>query len=441
MLRDVFDPAVVEQEKLGEEFASKFQGKAKEWTRAVGVSEDLMRKYWEAHYDYPSNTQLYEMVHRLRPGRVGADLQVTQADAGRILAINDVAPKWRDRLLAISYRPLTRTDAKRAFMIGRLTAAELTEVYQDQGYTREDAEKLVDFAKIERRKAIKSTQWVALYRRGGLHVSSAVQELQRMGFEFSAIEEALREVDIEEKGKTQITCIKAIRRRFFVAELSSEQARDALVNLGVDATLADNFARSWSCELASKSKVATAAKICKWLEEGLITPAVAASRYTRLGFSAADAESMLRECQLGIGRRAAARAMKEAKEAEARLTRAAKTEEQIRKQLEAAARAREGLRLKRISAAELESTRRAEAIAILSPKLAVAVPDLHARLAVLAAGMRSALRLSGPIAWRAIGIAAERFRGSDIAEFEQFARDLSTTEAAEIARELEETEG
>ena len=109
---------------------------------AQGYRPEDAKYFWRAHYDLPSPTQVFEMLHR------GVKTPTTVA---QYLAQADYAPEWRAPLEAISYNPITRTDAKRAFKLGLggFDEARLKRAYMDLGYTSVDADLLVAFTQLD----------------------------------------------------------------------------------------------------------------------------------------------------------------------------------------------------------------------------------------------------------------------------------------------------
>jgi hypothetical protein len=158
MIRDVGDQSVVDKYHLLDQFEQKWTGVLKQWGDAQGMTDELSKAAWAAHWDYPSATQAFEMLHRLRPDSISANrlnaqsidndgpgVITTQADVNQLLEINDLAWFWRDRMSAISYRPMTRLDSRHAYSSGQMTDAEMVSAYQDIGYSLTDAEKLLQF--------------------------------------------------------------------------------------------------------------------------------------------------------------------------------------------------------------------------------------------------------------------------------------------------------
>lgn len=104
----------------------------------IGYSEDWTRNYWRAHWDLPGPAQVFEMRHR----RV-----IDDADMEAYLGLTAWLPFFRDKLLAISYNPVTRVDLRRLFKGGIITEEAVFDGYRDLGYNDEKARYLTDYTK------------------------------------------------------------------------------------------------------------------------------------------------------------------------------------------------------------------------------------------------------------------------------------------------------
>ena len=65
-----------------------------EWLEKQGLSRSWGKKYWRAHWNLPGIMQVFEMLHRLRPGRT--DNPVTMSDVDQYLLAADF-PSFMDR--------------------------------------------------------------------------------------------------------------------------------------------------------------------------------------------------------------------------------------------------------------------------------------------------------------------------------------------------------
>jgi len=133
-VREVFNPQLRQELTLDAEFPAPFA----DWAAKLGISEEWAGNYWAAHWDLPSPSQGYEMLHR------GL---ITDQQLADLLKALDYAPVWRDKLQAISYNPITRVDLRRLFKMGIITEAQVKDGYKALGYNDERAGWLTEFTK------------------------------------------------------------------------------------------------------------------------------------------------------------------------------------------------------------------------------------------------------------------------------------------------------
>ncbi len=140
-VREVYSPDVVARFGQDQDFPPDF---ARESAKA-GLPEEQARNFWAAHWELPSAQMGYAMLHR------GI---IDEETLKMLLRALDVMPFWRDKIVQLSYNPLTRVDVRRMYGEGVLTAEQLPRKYQDIGYNEENAGLLADFTiKYENREA------------------------------------------------------------------------------------------------------------------------------------------------------------------------------------------------------------------------------------------------------------------------------------------------
>jgi hypothetical protein len=125
------------------EYDADYPQQVEEWAKKQGLSPDWVRRYWRAHWELPSVSDGYEMLHRLRPGRT--NVPFTKDDLETLLRTADIPRFFRERLIAISYQPYTRVDVRRMYKIGILSKDEVYQAYLDLGYDEEHAKNLTEF--------------------------------------------------------------------------------------------------------------------------------------------------------------------------------------------------------------------------------------------------------------------------------------------------------
>lgn len=177
-VRDIYDPAVVSDFGLDQEFPEKFAEEAQK----VGMSRELAQEYWKAHWSNPSVTQGFEMYQR--------DI-ITWEQLNVLMKALDIIPKWREYLLQMSYHTIARVDIRRMHAMGNITDDELLTRYRHAGYSPEDAKLL--------------QEWTIDYNsNGGLGGQESTRDLTRT----------------------------MIEKSYLLGQLDKFQAIDALVELG-----------------------------------------------------------------------------------------------------------------------------------------------------------------------------------------------------------------
>lgn len=296
MLRDVWDPAVVASAGLDAEFDEKYTADARRYGDIAGLTPDLARLYWRAHWRLPATGEVYEMVRRLRPGRVPPNLQFTQADGLKLLGVNDVAPGYRERLMALSYRPLSRLDAKRLYYLGVIDQAEVAEVMADEGNPPAQSQLLARGIRQERIKQYLSGSEAQHYLKDGLGRDQYRAFLTSQNLPLEDRDEIVSRLDLRKRAARTEACVKAIRKRYLTGEFGTGDAIATLLAAGVDQGAAEALAAQWGCELVNRGKAVGASVLCKWATAGLISSAEYAARLVRIGYQADDAARMAATC-------------------------------------------------------------------------------------------------------------------------------------------------
>ena len=303
MMRDVDDNTIVQKFGLDDEFESKYRGMTKVYGEGQGIPEELARRYWRAHWQYPSITSVIEMFRRLRPGRVERSLEVTESDVETILAANDYAPHWRKRILAVSYHPLTRTDARRAFMIGSISEEELYETYRDIGYNDRDASILVKFTKDEKRiRSTKLSQSGPVrtiandYRDATINRQEAVRRLTNLRIEPDVIDQILQVADDQARDRSKKSLLKSYGKAYKRGSITRFEASDYLRQLGLDPHQIAYLTDQWEGERIAREKNIPAAQLCQWRKLGLISPEEQGRRLVLMGYDASDAIKIVEQC-------------------------------------------------------------------------------------------------------------------------------------------------
>jgi hypothetical protein len=268
-VKEVYDPEQRQSLSLDEDYPALFTGKA----GALGIPEADAKDHWAAHWDLPSPTQVFEMLHR------GI---ITQEQVNNYLKAADYAPIWRPRMSAISFNPLTRVDVRRMYDIDVLAEADVTKAYKDLGYTEENALLLTRFVvalkeKREERenkegKDLTRSDVIGAYEDGLIDSGPTKALILEMGYDERETDIILARSDFKQSRDSRKTSIDAVLSKFKAAQFTYEQAVDSLGKLDL-ATPEHNKALNQLTRLLEvKDKRPTIDQLNKMAEFKLITP-------------------------------------------------------------------------------------------------------------------------------------------------------------------------
>lgn len=372
-IRDAFDPDKLGRKEILEEY--KAQVGMQELFAAQGFGEfDIYTKdgqkltynnaelTWLASYEEASPTQTYEMLHRLRPNRVGmfsqviqgkrpdelrtilpgADLRlhangrdtivtpkpVTQYEVAKNLKEKDYNPIWRDKLTATSYHVIGRIDLRRIYAMGGFgkplgergfmpdkdgnisafadAEKELYERYLDNGYTHTDANLLAlytvreyDKSKTAVNKATAGKRICEAYKLGIISREDADKQYTQLHGSPQIGKIQLDQCDIDLQIQTVKNVIAVSRKRFLDGIDKEDDVRFDLFVAGIQKNRVKELIDLWKLQLARKDKQISASQMCEWYANGSLTRKDMRSRLVNIGHSEADADRIIRTCELG----------------------------------------------------------------------------------------------------------------------------------------------
>lgn len=303
MVRDVEDNINVDWTDSDRIFADKWKGQLKEWGYNQGIP-DLAAKYaWRAHWTLPSPTQLFEFWHRLRnTGEFGTQAQFKSKIRGALIQ-QDILPEWIDPFLAVSFKPLTRVDAKRAYSIGTLDEVDLLASFKDQGYSDDNADTMVRYTKQQLKVATGKNPLIKRYASGAIDLPTLRDMLNEQGLNDEMIEFAVSVAERELQLDSDYQCVKAVKKRFLMGEFKAHDIPLMLKDRGLDATQISTFAHSWECQRTSRGKTIPAATLCQWYQDGAINEIDLYTRLQNLGYNQDDAAGLTRDCMIRAGKK------------------------------------------------------------------------------------------------------------------------------------------
>ncbi|RLJ03882.1 MAG: hypothetical protein DRP08_02835 [Candidatus Aenigmatarchaeota archaeon] len=282
-VRDVFTKDAKTQEALSAEFPEDIV----EYAEKAGMRRDVLMWYWMSHWELPSPTQVFEMLHRLHPDvlkvrgkayrEMGLKEENLKTDLDTVkfyLKQADYDKRWRERLLAISYNPLTRVDLRRIYELGLIDDNELLARLMEVGYTKKDAELMLEFYKTFRQEEARTfakTEIKYLLYYGLINETEAKIMLERLGYteEDAKTMIELWKVKLAEKDMRETQ--KFVRDAYALGEITRAEAERMLRDVGLSEETINVVLDKEDARRLSSVKLPSASTVVKWLKQGIIT--------------------------------------------------------------------------------------------------------------------------------------------------------------------------
>jgi len=283
-VREVFNEGVVD--KWG--YDSAFPSNMETYVKKAGMSMDVLRWYWRAHWELPSPNMGYEMLHR-------GELSI--AELKELLQLADFAPGYIDKMLAISYSPYTRVDARRMFDTGVIDAKGLKQAYLDVGYDEEHADNLVSWSQSDSQAANKNLSQsliLSAYDIGLIDRPAAIEYISGLGYDPDESELIISIEDNQREQKQIEATLKMLRAQFVKSAISSTTFEHEATLLGLSTTKISEELQKAEQEKASKILLPTKADLEKWLKNGFIDEVEFEVRMTEKGYLYYDIQNYIR---------------------------------------------------------------------------------------------------------------------------------------------------
>lgn len=227
-VREVFTPDVRSRFGLDQDFPPEFEARAAQ----VGLTGEIARDFWAAHWALPSATQGFQMFQRGIIDR--EDLQL-------LLRSLDVMPFWRERMIDLSFRPITRVDVRRIFDLGLIDRPRVVKSFTDLGFSPQDAELQTQFVEAftqdepveERGEAEGLTRAAVLdfMRQGIIDRPQAEAFLLDLGFSDGASELFITATELDIELRERREEIAAVVDQAAAGQITFGEAEDRLSSL------------------------------------------------------------------------------------------------------------------------------------------------------------------------------------------------------------------
>jgi len=270
--------------------------------RELGFSEYWTKRLWGKHWEYPSPTQLYEMLHRSAGNfpEIGVSSEVLRD----MLKLHDFEPKWRMPLEAISWNTWRIYDIRTGWEMELLDDEGLRKRLIDTGYEPKDASLL---AEIQKMFVLRSEIDKLLTESDQDFIEGWISEDQlKADYDATPYNEGVRALRVERAKLRRVRELKrdlkaALTDRFIKGDLSEAEFKEELSRLGVtqewiatesERALAKKYVKVKE-ETALAAKGLTEAKYSRSFKVGLITEAQYREKLAALKYSLEDIELLV----------------------------------------------------------------------------------------------------------------------------------------------------
>lgn len=289
-VREVYTPQTREAYGADQDFPEAFKTEGAK----AGLSEEMAHNYWAAHWNLPSITQGFEMLHRQL---------ITEDELLKLLTAQDVMPVWRDRLMKISYNPLTRVDIRRAYALGVVTIEQVYKAYRDDGYNDENATIITNFISADVSQELHGASRslvVTSYKEGVIDKATATELLTSLNTGDTAIALILAEADYDILITKLKEAEKTVTEQIKQGQIGIDVALATLQALDAPSTWLTLASQRLTRAKASIHKMPTLADLKRWLKGGLIPESMFLARTESLGYTPGDANLYLAEVKAGL---------------------------------------------------------------------------------------------------------------------------------------------
>lgn len=243
-VREAFTPDIAARFGQYEDFPEQLEYYAAQ----KGLSSEWAQRYWASHWSLPSPQQGYEMLHR------GI---INEEELALLLRALDVMPFWRNKLIQMSYKLLTRVDIRRMYGQGVLDEEEVYNAYRAAGYDDTNAQRMTLFTvkqTLSSQAKFTSRDVVTAYSKRLIDRNSATQLLRMLDIRREDIDFILSASDYKRQWEFTEQQIKGIRNLYKRKVYSENDARDKLARLDLPADQIDVLLQQWFYEVIEEGK-------------------------------------------------------------------------------------------------------------------------------------------------------------------------------------------
>jgi len=276
-VREAFTPSIAARFGQYEDLPSDFV----EWVQKKGLSKEWAERYWAAHWSLPSPQQGFEMLHR---GIIGRD------DLYMLMRALDIMPFWRDKLIEMAYRPLSRVDVRRMFALGVIDVSGVNKAYKDLGYSDYNSDLMTKFT-IEYVKGVpkklSTADIITSYKKHLIESGELRSLLLQTGIESEDIDPIVKTAQQRRVWSDTEDNIANIEYLYKQGKYTKDKTKAELRNLRLTDDYVENLIPQWTAKsIAEKETLWTTAQTLSFMKANIITVERGKQELQDLGYDA-----------------------------------------------------------------------------------------------------------------------------------------------------------
>ncbi len=284
-VREVYNETIRARFNLDEDISPTYLAEAAK----AGLPDTQARNYWASHWDLPSVSQGFEMVHRA---------VIEESDLDLLLKALDIVPFWRDKLKEISYHPYTRVDVRRMHKLGILSSTQVKRAYMDLGYDDEKAEGMTQFTLAYNTGSdteVSKSTLTSAYKMGIIDPGRLSLLLSDIGYSKEAVDFYVTIADYEKVLSETTELQNDLIDRYRRGAITIDGVRQGLAKEGLPSAYIENVLSTELRHVSQKLKMPTRADLESWIKRNIITDVQYANSMRDLGYRDTDIEHYLTE--------------------------------------------------------------------------------------------------------------------------------------------------
>ena len=200
---------------------------------------------------------------------------IKEDELGMLLRAQDVMPFWRDKLIKVAYRPLTRVDVRRMYKEGVLDETGVYEAYLDHGYNEDNARAMTEFTVqyvLGQLTKFTSKDVITAYTKRMITNSEAGSLLRELGVRSEDTSYILSTADYKREWDLTDSKISGIRNMYKRKVNDANTTRGELLKLNLPTEQVEVLMDQWYFEIKDEPTATwTTAQTLRFIKSGFIS--------------------------------------------------------------------------------------------------------------------------------------------------------------------------